>query len=113
MAPSFYIQMALHVLCELAAALVIAFWVAQGWTLSPAPFPANCVKNPSRSWLMVAFGIAPALLSLLLNPLFRQFYASGGSPSTLIPISYGLSVIYGGLVGLASSCCVAPADSQR
>ena len=113
MGPSFYFQLAVHVLCELAAALVIAFWVAQGWTQSPALFPVNLVRSPSRSWLMVAFGIAPALLALLLNPLFRQFYASGGSPSALIPISYVLSVIYGGLVGLASSCCVAPADSQR
>lgn len=114
MESAFFLHLALHGLCELAAALVIAFWVSQGWEQSPPPFPVNWVKNPFRAALMVVFGIGPALLSLLLYPLFRQFHhPSRDAAEALIAISYILSVIYGALVGLAASCCVAPADPQR
>jgi hypothetical protein len=112
MGSPFFFQFTLHALCEMAVAFAIAFWVSSSWAQSPAPFPANLVKNPLRPWLMVGFGIAPALLALLLNPLFKLFY-TGGSAAAWVPISYCVSAIDGALVGLAASCCAAPADPRQ
>lgn len=109
---SYLLQLTFHGLCEWVAALGTTLWISQSWSQSPAPFPISLMKSPPRVWLMVGCGLAPAGLSMLMYPLIRQLYASGGA-SAWIPISYGLSVLYGALVGLAASCCVAPSDPQR
>ncbi|HSI13470.1 MAG TPA: hypothetical protein VK961_15610 [Chthoniobacter sp.] len=110
---SFYFQYTLHGICEWAAAFAIAFWISQAWSQNPAPLLVQWVRSPLRPWPMVAFGIAPYVLSLLLQPLLIQLYTSGAGTSARMPISYFLSLIYGVLIGLASSCCAAPAAGQQ
>lgn len=110
---SFLLQFALHGLCEWAAAFAIAFWISQAWAQSPAPALVQLVRSPLRPWLMAAFGIAPPILSLLLQPLLIKIYTSGAGLGAQIPLSYFLSLIYGVLVGLAASCCVAPATAEQ
>jgi hypothetical protein len=113
MNPSFYFQFALHGICEWAAAFAIAFWVSQVWSENPAPALVQWARGPHRQWLMVAFGIAPYVLSLLLQPLLIKLYTNGAAAGARIPISYFLSILYGTLVGLASSFCTAPATDQQ
>ncbi|EDY20354.1 hypothetical protein CfE428DRAFT_2278 [Chthoniobacter flavus Ellin428] len=108
-----YIQFFLHGLCEWAAVWAVAIWVAQGWTENPAPFPVEWVRHPQRVWLMVACGIAPALFYLVLHPLLMQLYTNRALVGLWVPISYGLSVIYGLFLGVAACCCVAPSSAQQ
>jgi hypothetical protein len=110
---SFYLQYALHGVCEWVAAFAIAFWISQAWSQDPAPALVQWVRSSQRQWLMVAFGIAPFLLSLLLQPLLIKLFSSGAATGARIPITYFLSLIYGALVGLAASCCAAPATAQQ
>jgi len=110
---SFYLQYAMHGVCEWVAAFAIAFWISQAWSQEPAPALVQWVRSSQRQWLMVAFGVAPFLLSLLLQPLLIKLYSSGAAAGARIPISYFLSLIYGALVGLASSFCAAPATAQQ
>jgi len=110
---SFYLQYTLHGLCEWAAAFAIAFWISQAWSQTPAPALVQWVRSPLRPWPMVAFAVAPYLLSLLLQPLLIKLYTSGAGTGARMPVSYFLSLVYGLLVGLASSCCVAPATAQQ
>lgn len=113
MSSSFYLQYTLHGLCEWAAAFAIAFWISQAWSQSPAPALVQWVRSPLRPWPMVAFGVAPHALSFVLRPMLIHLYNSGGGAGVQMPISYLLSLIYGVLVGLASSCCAAPATAQQ
>ena len=113
MSSSFYLQYLLHGLCEWAAAFAIAFWISEARSQSPAPALVQWVRSPLRPWLMAGFGIAPTVLFLLVRPLLIQLYNSGSGVGARIPISYFLSLIYGVLVGLASSCCAAPATAQK
>ena len=108
-----YIQLFLHGLCEWAAVWAVALWIAQGWTENPAPFPVGWVRHPQRVWLMVACGIAPALIYLLLNPLLMQIYTNRALLGLWVPISFVLSAIYGVFLGIAACCCAAPASAQQ
>lgn len=113
MSSSFYLQYTLHGLCEWAAAFTIAFWISQAWSQSPTPVLVQWVRSPLRPWPMIAFGVAPHVLSFVLRPMLIHLYSSGGGAGVYMPISYLLSLIYGVLVGLASSCCAAPTTAQQ
>lgn len=89
----------------------IAYWIARAWSQTPAPALVRLVRHPLRPWWMILFGIAPALLSLVLRPMLIQLYNTGHG-GAWIPISYFLSLGYGVLIGLAASCSTVPAAEQ-
>ncbi|MDR3405246.1 MAG: hypothetical protein P4L99_22315 [Chthoniobacter sp.] len=109
---SLFLQQFLHVFCEWVVSFGIAFWIAQVWRQTPVPLVVRVARHPQRFRLAVAFGIAPPILGALLWPLLLRFYQSHGL-SMQVPISYTLSVVYGTLLGLSASCCVAPAAAEE
>ncbi|MEP6669494.1 MAG: hypothetical protein ABJF10_10100 [Chthoniobacter sp.] len=113
MNPSYYLQLFFHALCEWMVSFGVAYWVAQIWTQSPSPLVVRLARHPQRFWLAIAFGIAPPILGLLLWPVLLASYQSAAGVYLRIPISYALAVIYGVLVGLAASCCAAPATAEE
>jgi len=112
MSASIYLQQFFHALCEWMVSFGVAFWIAQIWTQTPVPFVVQLVRHPQRFWLAIAFGIAPPILAMLLWPVLIGLYKNEGLAVARIPISYALSVIYGVLVGVAASCCAAPATAE-
>ncbi|MEI9892707.1 MAG: hypothetical protein WDN28_02025 [Chthoniobacter sp.] len=109
---SLYFQQFLHALGEWAVSFGVAFWMSSGWRQEPPPFVVRLVKHPQRFWLAIAFGIAPPILGALLWPLLLRLYQTYGL-SAQMPISYLLSAVYGVLLGLAASCCAAPAGAEE
>lgn len=110
---SFFLEYALHGLCGWAVGVAIAWWIARGWKQNPAPVRVRLVRHPLRPWLMVAFGLAGPILSLVLGPMLVTLSASPANASLYVPLSFCASGGYGVLIGLAASCCTAPASAHE
>ena len=108
-----YFQQLLHGLCEWGVAFAVAYGLAQSWTREPASCVVRMVRRPERLWLAMAFGIGPAVLSMLLRQPMMNLYTHASWAFARLPVAYGLSMIYGALVGLAASCAVAPVTAKE
>lgn len=113
MNPLVYIQFLLHGLCEWVLVWVIALWIRQAWSQNPEPLPVALIRHPQRVWLMLACGIAPALIYLMLNPVLMPLFTNRALMGMWVPISYGLSAVYGVFLGFAACCCAAPSTPQQ
>jgi hypothetical protein len=110
---SFYWQFVFHILAELAAALAVVVWVAQGWQATPVPLGVRLVRQTGRLWLAIIYAVLPGFLGLLMRWPLLQLYRHDSWSFARVPLPFLLSSLYGILLGLAASCCASSVDANE
>lgn len=113
MDPSFYLQVALHGIVEWLASFGVAYWISLGWSDDPPPLLVRWARHRERLWIAIAFVVAPAFLSFLLQGLMVQLYTHKEWAFARLPVILTLSAFYGACLGVASSCAVAPGSPDQ
>jgi hypothetical protein len=107
-----YLQQFLHALCEWLASFGVIWWMAQGWIREPTSSLVRLTR-PSRFWLALLFGVGPLIVSTLLRGAIIKLYTIESLAFARMPVGYGLSIVYGSMLGLAAICAVASSASGR